>query len=53
VGISALLAGVKEGLAVLDFFQPLLGVGLEAIGVGPGLVQEVLSHPLRLLSSQG
>jgi hypothetical protein len=38
VGIGALLVGVKEGLAVLDFFQPLLGVGQEVVGVGPGLV---------------
>jgi hypothetical protein len=37
-GVSALLTGVKEGLAILDFFQALLGVGQEAVGVGPGLV---------------
>jgi hypothetical protein len=52
-GISALLAGVEEGLSVLDFVQPLLGVGKEAVGIGPGLVQEVLSCPLGLLPSQG
>jgi hypothetical protein len=45
--------GVKKGLSVLNFIQPLLGVGKEAFGVGPGLIQEVLSHPLCLLSSQG
>jgi hypothetical protein len=37
-GISALLAGVKEGLTVLNFLQPLLGICQEAIGIGPGLV---------------
>jgi hypothetical protein len=37
-GIDALLTGMKKGLAVLSFLQPLLGVGQEAIGVGPGLV---------------
>jgi hypothetical protein len=52
-GISALLTGVEEGLSVLDFVQPLLGIGKEAIGIGPGLVQEVLSCPLGLLPSQG
>jgi hypothetical protein len=36
--ISALLVGVEEGLSVVDFVQPLLGVGEEAVGVGPGLV---------------
>jgi hypothetical protein len=45
-GISALLVGVEEGLSVLDFVQPLLGVGEESIGICPGLVQEVLSCPL-------
>jgi hypothetical protein len=38
VGNGALLAGVEKGFAVLGFLQPLLGVGQEAIGVGPGLV---------------
>jgi hypothetical protein len=52
-GISALLAGVEEGLSVLDFVHPLLGVGEKAVGIGPGLVQEVLSCPLGLLPSQG
>jgi hypothetical protein len=36
--ISALLAGMEEGLSVLDFVQPLLGVGKEAVGIGLGLV---------------
>jgi hypothetical protein len=44
---------VKEGLAVLDFIQPLLGIGKEAVGVGSGLVQGVLRRPLCLLSGQG
>jgi hypothetical protein len=52
-GISALLASVEEGLPVLDFIQPLLGIGEKAVGVHPGLVQEVLSSPLGLLPSQG
>jgi hypothetical protein len=52
-GVSALLAGVKKGLAVLGFLQPLLGVAQEAVGVGPGLVQEVLCCPLCLFPSQG
>jgi hypothetical protein len=52
-GISALLAGVEEGLTILDFIQPLLGVGKEAVGIGPSLVQEVLICPLGLLPSQG
>jgi hypothetical protein len=51
-GISALLASVEEGLSVLDFVQSLLSVGEEAVNIGPGLVQEVLSRPLRLLPSQ-
>jgi hypothetical protein len=37
-GISALLAGVEEGLSVLDFVQSLLGVGEKAVGISPGLV---------------
>jgi hypothetical protein len=37
-GISALLAGVEEGLSVLDFVQPLLGVGEKTVGICPGLV---------------
>jgi hypothetical protein len=45
--------GVEEGLSVLDFIQSLLGVGEEVIGVGLGLVQEVLSRPLSLLPGQG
>jgi hypothetical protein len=52
-GIGTILAGVKKGLTVLDFLQSLLGVGQKAIDVGPGLVQEVLSRPLCLFSSQG
>jgi hypothetical protein len=52
-GISALLAGMEEGLSVLDFVQPLLGIGEKAVSIGPGLVQEVLSCPLGLLPSQG
>jgi hypothetical protein len=52
-GISALLAGVEKGLSVLEFVQPLLGVGEKTIGICPGLVQEVLSCPLGLLPSQG
>jgi hypothetical protein len=51
--VSALLTSVEEGLPVLDLIQPLLGVGEKAIGVCPGLVQEVLSCPLGLLPSQG
>jgi hypothetical protein len=51
--VCALLANVKEGLAILGFLQPLPCVGKEAVGVGPGLVQEVLSRPLCLSSSQG
>jgi hypothetical protein len=50
-GVSALLVGMEEGLVVLDFIQPLLGVGEKAIGICPGLVQEVLSCPLGLLPS--
>jgi hypothetical protein len=38
LGISALLASVEEGLPVLDFIQPLLGVDQETVGVCPGLV---------------
>jgi hypothetical protein len=45
-GVSALLAGMEEGFAVLDFVQSLLGVGEQAVGIGPGVVQEVLSRPL-------
>jgi hypothetical protein len=52
-GISALLASMEEGLPVFDFIQPLLGIGEKAVGVCPGLVQEVLSCPLGLLPSQG
>jgi hypothetical protein len=52
-GISALLAGMEEGLPGLNLVQPLLGVGKKAVGIGPGLVQEVLSCPLGLLPSQG
>jgi hypothetical protein len=52
-GIGALLTGVKEGLAVLGLLRPLPCVGKESVGVGPGLVQEVLSCPLCLFSSQG
>jgi hypothetical protein len=52
-GISALLASMEEGLLVFDFIQPLLGIGEKAVGVRPGLVQEVLSCPLGLLPSQG
>jgi hypothetical protein len=52
-GISTLLMGMEEGLSVLDFVQPLLGIGQEAVGIGPGLVLEVLSYPLGLLPSQG
>jgi hypothetical protein len=53
LGISALLAGMEEGLPVFDLIHPLLGIGKKAIGVVPGLVQEVLSCPLGLLPSQG
>jgi hypothetical protein len=35
--ISALLAGMEEGLSVLDFVQPLLGVGEKTVGICPGL----------------
>jgi hypothetical protein len=51
--ISTLLAGMEEGLSVLDLVQSLLGIGEEAVGVGPGLVQEVLSGPLSRLPGQG
>jgi hypothetical protein len=37
---------------VLGFLQPLPSIGQEAIGVGPGLVQEVLHCLLRLFPSQ-
>jgi hypothetical protein len=52
-GIGALLTSVEKGLTVLGFLQPLPRVGEEAIGVGPGLVQEVLHCPLRLFPGQG
>jgi hypothetical protein len=51
-GVSALLASMKQGLAVLSFLQPLPSIGQKAIGVGPGLVQEVLGRPLCLFHSQ-
>jgi hypothetical protein len=53
IGVGTLLAGVKKGLAVLDFLQPLLGIGQEAVDVGPGLVQDMLRHPFRLFPRQG
>jgi hypothetical protein len=52
-GISALLAGMEDGLSVLDLVQSPLSIGEEAIGIGPGLVEEVLSRPLSLLTGQG
>jgi hypothetical protein len=53
LGISALLAGMEEGLPVFDLVQPLLGIGEKATGIGPGFIQEVLGCPLGLLPSQG
>jgi hypothetical protein len=48
-GISTLLASVDDGFSVLDLVQPLLSIGEKAVGICPGLVQEVLSCPLGLL----
>jgi hypothetical protein len=53
VGVGALLASMKKGLAVLSFLQPLPGIGQEAVGVGPGLVQEMLCCLFCLFPSQG
>jgi hypothetical protein len=52
-GVSALLASMEQGLTDFGLLQPLPRIGKEAVGVGPGLVQEVLRRPPRLFPSQG
>jgi hypothetical protein len=38
LGVSTLLASVKQGFPILGLFQPLPHVGEEAVGVGPSVV---------------
>jgi hypothetical protein len=44
---------VGKGFPVLGLLQPLSCIGKEAVGVGPGLVQEVLRCPPGLFTGQG